>query len=149
MGWKWSEWPSSWFPSEVDLFWFGVSPSAAGYLVLSSPLSSPPSSPYSPPFSPASSSPSLSLSRLLRGYPPPRFLHLVVELDLVRGQPGRIFLEEGLSDLREGGHSGCGELRLRENVVFVMKVMSLRTSMKGGKKRSLGKKDILKYSNRS
>ncbi len=71
MGWKWMEWPSSWLPSEFDLSCSGVSPSAAGHLVLSSQLSSPPSSPYSPPFLPASSSPSLPISRLLRDSPPP------------------------------------------------------------------------------
>jgi hypothetical protein len=141
MGWKWLEWLGSWLPSEFDLFWSGVAPSAAGYLVLSSQLSSSPSSPYSPPsrlllllllF--------LLLSLLLDcfGVLPLRFLHLVVELDLFRAQARRVLLEEGLSDLRECGHNGCGESRLRENVVFGVESMSLRSRITEGKKRFLG-----------
>jgi hypothetical protein len=63
---------------------------------------------------------------------------LVVELDLFRAQARRVLLEEGLSDLRECGHNGCGESRLRENVVFGVESMSLRSRITEGKKRFLG-----------
>ena len=80
---------------------------------------------------------------------PLRFLHLVVELDLFRAQARRVLLEEGLSDLREGGHGRCGESRLRENVVLVVKGMSVRSRMNRRRNEISGEKEVFIYSNRS